>query len=67
LEVQNLKEELGKERADRHDQNRKSVPAGKDFPQPADLLNELKGRRKKSKVDLADIEEILELLGGSDG
>jgi regulator of replication initiation timing len=67
LEVQTLKEELGKERADRHEGNRTSVPAGKDFPEPADLLNELKRRRKKSKTDLADIEEILEMLGGSDG
>jgi hypothetical protein len=67
LEVQNLKEELAKERADRHEGNGNLVPPGKDFPEPADLLNELKRRRKKSKIDLADVEEILELLGGSDG
>ncbi len=33
-----------------------------EFPEPADLLNQLKGRRKKSKVELADIAEILEIL-----
>jgi predicted nucleic acid-binding Zn-ribbon protein len=31
--------------------------------EPADLLNQLKGRRKKSKADLADVAAILELLG----
>jgi hypothetical protein len=67
LEVQNLKEELAKERADRHEGNGKPVLAEKNFLEPADLLNELKKRRKKSKVDLVDVEEILGLLGDSDG
>ncbi|MEG4031892.1 MULTISPECIES: hypothetical protein [unclassified Microcoleus] len=37
-----------------------------ELPEPADLLNQLKGRRKKSKAELADVAEILEILGGSD-
>jgi hypothetical protein len=61
LEVQNLKEELGKERADR-EENKKSAPARKDFPDAADLLNQLKTKRKKSSTTLADIETLLELL-----
>lgn len=32
-------------------------------PEAADLLNQLKGRRKKSRADLADVEAILEILG----
>jgi hypothetical protein len=61
LEVQNLQEELGKERADR-EENKKSAPARKDFPDAADLLNQLKTRRRKSNATLADIETLLELL-----
>ncbi|MEG5066777.1 flagellar alpha dynein [Microcoleus sp. B3-A4] len=38
-----------------------------ELPEPADLLNRLKARRKKSKADLADVEAILELLEGGDG
>ena len=33
-----------------------------DFPDAADLLNQLKSRRKKSRADLGDVETILELL-----
>ncbi|MEG4530945.1 hypothetical protein [Microcoleus sp. D2_18a_D3] len=33
-----------------------------DFPEPADLLNQLKAQRKKSRADLADIEVLLGLL-----
>jgi hypothetical protein len=32
------------------------------LPEAADLLNQLKGRRKKSKVELADVTAILEFL-----
>ena len=42
----------------------KSVPTVAPFPQPGDLLNQLKARRKKSSATLADIEKILEILGG---
>lgn len=33
-----------------------------DWPDAADLLNQLKSDRKKSRADLADVEAILELL-----
>jgi hypothetical protein len=33
-----------------------------ELPEPSDLLNQLKGKRKKSKVGLADIETMLEIL-----
>ena len=33
-----------------------------DLPEAADLLNQLKAKRKKSKADLADLEVILEIL-----
>ncbi|MEG4144178.1 hypothetical protein [Microcoleus sp. Pol7_B1] len=35
---------------------------GVDFPEAADLLNQLKGKRKKSKAELADVAAILEIL-----
>jgi hypothetical protein len=70
LEVQNLREQLEKERASREEieaaleQNEKSAPIaiGVEFPEPADLLNQLKTRRKKSSATLADIEAILEMI-----
>jgi regulator of replication initiation timing len=61
LEVQNLKEELATVKRDR-EENKKSAPAGKDFPDAADLLNQLKSRRRKSNATLADVETLLELL-----
>ena len=73
-EAQELRSQLATERADREevevklaelaDLKQKSVTASQDFPEPADLLNQLKGRRKKSRADLVDIEAILGLLGG---
>ena len=33
-----------------------------DWPDAADLLNQLKAKRKKSKTDLQDVEAILEML-----
>ena len=36
-----------------------------DLPEPADLLNQLKGRRKKSKAELADVTAMLEILKGN--
>ena len=44
------------------DLKQKSVTAGKDLPEAADLLNQLKTRRKKSTATLADIEAILEMI-----
>jgi uncharacterized membrane-anchored protein YhcB (DUF1043 family) len=43
-------------------ENKKSATASKDLPEAADLLNQLKAKRKKSKTDLADMEAILEIL-----
>ncbi|WP_228050372.1 hypothetical protein [Tychonema sp. LEGE 06208] len=46
--------------------NQNVAPTDADFPEPADLLNQLKGRRKKSRADLADMEAVLDLLGDRD-
>jgi len=35
------------------------------FPEPADLLNELKAQRRKATASLADMEVILEILEGT--
>ncbi|WP_341737189.1 DUF3854 domain-containing protein [Microcoleus sp. CAWBG640] len=56
-----LEQELKEARRDRGE-NRNSVPTVAEFPEPAELLNQLKARRKKSKADLADIEVVLEIL-----
>ena len=64
-----MRSQLEAERADREEietelseLKQKSAAAGKDLPEAADLLNQLKAKRKKSKTDLADIEAILEIL-----
>jgi chromosome segregation ATPase len=64
-----LRSQLEQERADREeietelsDLKQKSAAASKDLPEAADLLNQLKSKRKKSKTDLADLETILEIL-----
>jgi len=73
LEVQNLKEELGKERADRgeieaqfSELKQKSLSAAtlseKLKPDAATILSKLRAKRKKSKSDLSDVEAILEIL-----
>jgi Spy/CpxP family protein refolding chaperone len=36
--------------------------AARDLPEAADLLNQLKARRKKSKTDLGDVEAILAMI-----
>jgi uncharacterized protein involved in exopolysaccharide biosynthesis len=67
--VRELQARLEVERADREevetqlaDLKQKSAAAGKDLPDAADLLNQLKAKRKKSKTDLADMEVILDIL-----
>jgi chromosome segregation ATPase len=67
--VQELRSQLEAERTDREEieaelseLKQKSATAGKDLPEAADLLNQLKSKRKKSKTDLADMEAILEIL-----
>ena len=44
------------------DLKQKSAAASKDLPEAADLLNQLKAKRKKSRADLTDLEVILEIL-----
>ena len=67
--MQELRSQLETERADREkievelaELKQKSVAAREDLPEAADLLNQVKARRKKSKTDLADLETILEIL-----
>jgi len=61
LKVQMLEQELKEARRDR-EVNKNSVPTVAEFPESADLLNQLKARRKKSKADLADMDTVVELL-----
>jgi len=44
-------------------ESKNSTPTVAEFPEPADLLNQLKARRKKSGANLADMEVVLEILG----
>jgi chromosome segregation ATPase len=67
--VQELRSQLEIERADREEietelsgLKQKSAAASKDLPEAADVLNQLKAKRKKSKTELADVEKILEIL-----
>jgi hypothetical protein len=62
-ELAELKTQTKEPAAELHQEGRSVIPS-KDLPEPADVLNQLKARRKKSKADLADVEEILEILGG---
>lgn len=61
LKVQMLEQELREARRSRPE-SKNSAPIAAEFPEPADLLNQLKARRKKSKVDLSDVETLLEIL-----
>ena len=54
LEIGDLQEQLS-------DLRQNSVTAS-ELPEAANLLNQLKGRRKKSKADLADMEAVLDIL-----
>jgi chromosome segregation ATPase len=56
-ENQNLKSEL----ASRPKENSPPIAIG-ELPEAADLLNQLKTRRKKSSATLADVEKILEII-----
>jgi chromosome segregation ATPase len=57
-----LRLEIGELQTELSDLKQKSVAAGKDLPEAAELLNQLKAKRKKSKADLTDLEAILEIL-----
>jgi chromosome segregation ATPase len=69
LEAQELRSQVEQERADREqvemelaDLKQKSALASKKLPEAADLLNQLKAKRKKSTVSLTDIETLLEII-----
>ena len=62
LKVQMLEQELKEAQRDR-EESKNSVPTVAEFPEPADLLNQLKARHKKSGAKLVDMEVVLEILG----
>ncbi|MEG4395846.1 hypothetical protein [Microcoleus sp. BROC3] len=62
LKVQMLEQEV-KEAQRSREANKNSAPTVAVFPESADLLNQLKARRKKSRADLADVETFLEIVG----
>jgi myosin heavy subunit len=67
-ELAEVRSQLATERADREEieaelAGLKQKPAtASELPEAADLLNQLKTRRKKSTASLADIEAILEMM-----
>jgi cell division protein FtsB len=72
-EVHELRSQLETEHADREEieaelseLKQNSVPAAtlseKLAPDAATILSQLRARRKKSKIDLADVQAILEIL-----
>ncbi|MEG4502355.1 flagellar alpha dynein [Microcoleus sp. F6_B4] len=62
LKVQMLEQELKEARRSREANTNSAPPAVADLPEPADLLNQLKARRKKWRADLADVEAVLDVL-----
>jgi multidrug resistance efflux pump len=73
-EVQEMRSQLETERTDREEieaelseLKQNSAPAAtlseKLTPDAATILSQLRARRKKSKIDLADLEVILEIIG----
>jgi chromosome segregation ATPase len=56
-----LRLEIGNLQAELSDLKQKSVAAS-ELPGAADLLNQLKAKRKKSSASLADVELILEMI-----
>jgi chromosome segregation ATPase len=53
--------ELAESLVEVSDLKQKSATTG-EFPDAADLLNQLKAKRKKSKIDLVDVETLLNIL-----
>ncbi len=71
-EIAELRAQLEQERADREeveselaDLKQNFAPASKHLPEAADLLNQLKAKRKKSTVSLADVQLMLDLIDES--
>jgi hypothetical protein len=48
--------------AERAELKKNSATASRNLPEAADLLNQLKARRRKSTVSLADVETLLEII-----
>jgi len=67
VQAERIKWEELREELDDRPEIQESVPAVADFPEPSDLLNQLRTRRKKSKADLGDINAILGLLADENG
>jgi len=65
-ENSDLKKTCDELRSELAEENQKSATVS-ELPEAADLLNQLKGRRKKSRADLGDMEVVLGLLGHSGG
>jgi chromosome segregation ATPase len=65
-ENSDLQKTFDKLRSELAEENQKSATAS-ELPEAADLLNQLKARRKKSRADLGDVEAILGLLAEEDG
>lgn len=64
-EIENLKtetENLKSELARRSGEISEKSAAASELPEAAEILNQLKAKRKKSKADLTDLEVILEIL-----
>ncbi|MEG4280520.1 hypothetical protein QUA62_24050 [Microcoleus sp. MON1_C1] len=68
--VELLQSRLREERAEREKleaklaEPKQSPATVIELPEPADLLNQLKSKRKKSTASLSDIEKILEIIEG---
>lgn len=58
-----LRLEIGELQAQLSELKQKSATAS-ELPEAAEILNQLKAHRKKSSATLADIEKILEIIGG---
>ncbi|MEG3967491.1 flagellar alpha dynein [Microcoleus sp. T2B6] len=61
LKVQMLEQELKEVQRDR-EAIKNLAPTVAEFPEPADLLNQLRARRKKSKADPDDMKAVLDIL-----
>ena len=57
-----LRLEIGELQTQLSDLKQKSATAGKNLPDAATILSQLRAKRKKSPLLLADIEEILEII-----
>jgi chromosome segregation ATPase len=61
-EISELRSQLETELAE---VKQNSAAASRNLPEVADLLNQLKAKRKKSTTTLADVEKILEIMEGN--